>query len=215
MSETTQPVERINKITKATIKNDLFLYSEWVEVLTGHKENTHKLESGTPVHDDLKAAFSELDKHLAILCDQTKTPKTAIDLETATAGKITARGFTISGKGDSTGYILNGVLAGEYGVTSLVTPLQKQHTSEYKFMPQLMQAIAVCCQEVDEYLFNGKAAPEQQLDLFDANAPDNDLDIPVPEKEAGVDLDDAIDDHKKTKKETPKKAAKKSAPKNK
>ena len=208
MSETTQQADRINKITKATIKNDLFLYSEWSEVLTGHKENSHKLESGTPVHDDLKAAFAELDKHLAILCDQSKTPKTAIDLETASAGKITARGFTISGKGDSTGYILNGVLAGEYGVTSLVTPLQKMHTSEYKFMPQLTQAIQVCCNEVNEYLFNGKAAPEQQLDMFAEPDGADDLDIPVPGKDAGDDLDEQVEQHTKTKKAT-KKAAKK------
>lgn len=148
------------KIKKAKIKDDLFLEVEYTEELEGHSKKDTKLTCTVPVHDDLKSAFSSLDMHMAIIFDEL-SPKEL----TKKIGDYKARGFSISGNDDNEGVTITGYKEGKYGTCNINTPTQKYETSEYSGINNLAEVIEECLHEVNEYLFNGKRAPERQLEM--------------------------------------------------
>lgn len=160
MSETVK-----RKIKKAKIKDELFLEVEFTENLPGHSKNDTKLTSTVPVHEDLKASFDKLHKHLAILCDEVGTPKKAAFAE-AEFPDFGVRGFAISGNDENEGVTLTGSKEGKYGTINLNTPFTKWEDTEYPFTQELSIDVEKALYEVEQYLFHGKRAPEQQLDMF-------------------------------------------------
>ena len=182
------------KIKKAKIKDDIFLEVEYTEELPGHGKKDMKLTCTVPVHEDLKNAFKKLDKHLALLCEEIDLPAKVKNIDEWVPDELSSfavRGFTIGGNDDTEGCTLGGIKWGVYGSFSLNSPFQKYSTSEYKYIDALASDIQDCLYEVDEYLFKGKRAPEQQLamDFDDAEeqAGDDDLDLaeienPKPKK---------------------------------
>lgn len=158
------------KIKKAKIKDDLFLEVEYVETLPHHSKKDTKLSCTVPIHDDLKASFERLHKHLAIICDEVKTPtKGKYDQEDYPGFSV--RGFSIGGNDENEGITISGSKEGQYGTVNLNTPFTKFDTSDYPFASQLGEDVQLALNEIDLYLFEGKKAPERQLEMdFDADA---------------------------------------------
>lgn len=152
------------KIKKASIKDDLFLTGEYEEQLPGHSKKDTKFTCTVPVHEDLKNAFLKLHKHLAVLCDEVKTPKKG-DFETVEFEGFFARGFSIGGNDENEGVTISGSKDGKFGNVNLNSPFTKYEGSDYPFVSELGSDIGNCIYEVEEYLFNEKRAPEKQLEM--------------------------------------------------
>lgn len=152
------------KIKKAKIKDDLFLEVEYSEDLPGHSKKDTKLTCTIPVHDDMKAAFARLDKHLALLCDDLPCKHKSIDKwDDPVLTGYAVRGFSIGGSGDSEGCTISGAKEAKHGFVNLVTPHQQWEGSEYKFISDMASDVQACVYEVEQYLFEGKRAPETQM----------------------------------------------------
>ena len=152
------------KIKKAKIKDDLFLEVEFTEDLPGHSKKETKLTCTVPVHDDLKESFNKLDKHLAILCDEIKFKGKNFDqFDHDDLVLFSVKGFSIGGNDENEGVTISGMKEGKYGIVNLNTPFTKYEGTEYPHTSQLGADIQTCLYEVNEYLFNGKRAPEKQL----------------------------------------------------
>ena len=152
-------------IKKAKVKDGLFLDAEYTEELVGHGTKTTKLSCTVPVHDDLKEAFIKLHTHLAFLCDEVSIESSEVEVETLSLPGFGARSFTIGGTGDNEGVVISGYKEGEYGIVNLNTPFLKYDNDNYPFTSELSAAIDMCIYEVKQYLFHGKKAPDQQLEL--------------------------------------------------
>lgn len=161
------------KITKAKIKDELFLEVEYTEDLSGHSKKDTKLSCTIPVHEDLKTAFNRLHVHLAILCDEVRAPKKA-DFETTEFESFFAKSFSIGGNDDNEGITISGHKEGKYGNVNLNTPFTKYESSEYPFLPELGSDIEAAVYEVEQYLFEGKRAPEKQLEMDFADGGEED-----------------------------------------
>jgi len=162
------------KIKKASIKDGLFLNVEYTEELQGHSKKDTKLSCTVPIHEDLKTAFQKLHRHLAILADQEKAPKNSTAFQQVEYEKFGVRGFSIGGNDENEGVTISGYLDGKYGIVNLPSPFTKFEGSEYPFLSELYDDVSACIDEVEEYLFNGKRAPEQQLELFGEELEDED-----------------------------------------
>ena len=154
------------KIKKASIKDDLFLNVEYTEDLPGHSKKETKLTCTVPVHEDLKEAFQKLHKHLAILCDEVKVKgKNFATIDHDDFQLFSIRGFSIGGSDDNEGVTITGYKEGKYGDVNLNSPFTKWEGADYPFSSDLGSDIEQCIYEVNEYLFNGKRAPEKQLEM--------------------------------------------------
>ena len=154
------------KIKKAQIKDGLFLNVEFVEDLPGHSKKDTKLSCTIPIHEDLKQAFRNLHVHLALLCDEKKLGKKE-EIETVDFPDFGVRGFSIGGSDENEGVTISGYKDGKYGTVNLNTPFTKYESEDYPHTRELGFAVQAAIYEVEEYLFNGKRAPERQLELFD------------------------------------------------
>lgn len=163
------PKDNPVKIKKASIKDDLFLYVEYSEELQGHSKKDTKLSCTVPVHEDLKDAFQKLHKHLAIIADYETAPKKSTTFQETEYSKFGVRGFTIGGNHENEGVTISGYMQGNYGMVNLNTPFTKFEGAEYPFLSELNMDVSACINEVEEYLFNGKRAPEKQLELFNGD----------------------------------------------
>ena len=152
------------KIKKAKIKDNMFLETEYVEMLPNSSKKDAKVSLTIPVHQDMKDAFAKLHVHLAILCDEVKTPSKK-DLRTAEYEGFGVRGFSIGGSDEYEGVTISGLKEGTYGIVNLNTPFTKFSSDDYPFTSQLGEDIERCIYEVTEYLFNSKRAPEAQLEI--------------------------------------------------
>ena len=160
------------KIKKAKIKDDLFLEVEFTEDLQGHNKKDTKLSCTVPVHQDLKDAFQKLNKHLAIVCDEVPVPKNKTALEAFDNVSFTAKGFSIGGNDENEGCTISGMKEGAFGTVNLNTPFQKWEVTDYKYISEMAADIQACVYEVEQYLFEGKRAPEQQLEMDFAHEED-------------------------------------------
>lgn len=144
-------------------------YARYTEDLQGHSKKETKLSCTVPVHQDLKDAFAALHRHLAILCDEEKAPKNSAAFENAEFEKFGVRGFSIGGNDENEGVTISGFKEGKYGLVNLNTLFTKFESEDYPFISELNNDLDACIVEVEEYLFAGKRAPEQQLELFEDN----------------------------------------------
>lgn len=152
------------KIKKAKIKDEIFLEVEFTEELPGHSKKDTKLSCTVPIHQDLKDSFSKLHKHLAVLCDEVKPKgKVLANFDHDSLVKFTVKGFSIGGNDENEGVTVSGFKDGEYGIVNLNTPFTKWESDDYGYASELAEDIQACVYEVEQYLFEGKRAPEQQL----------------------------------------------------
>lgn len=160
-------------IKTGKIKDELFLIVEFTEMLPGHGKKDIKQSSTVPVHEDLKEAFNRLLPHLAVLCDELKVKgKDIHKWDDASLANYTVIGFTIGGSDDSEGVTLIGSKHNSYGIVNLNTPFTKFSADGYGYVDQLRSDIDLCIQEIEEYLFEGKRAPDAQLEMdFEAEKP--------------------------------------------
>lgn len=160
------------EIRKAEIFEGLFLSTEYDELLPKSERNSIKIERTVPIHDDLKGAFFRLNKHLALLCEQLSAPDAGgFDQWYVKAlDKYHVTGIVIKGHDETEGVILIGNRELSTGKSiNLIAPLEKWEKSKYLFAEELRLAVDGVLEEVHQYLFEGKRAPERQLDLFDGN----------------------------------------------
>lgn len=158
------------RIKKAKIKDDLFLEGEYSEELPGHSKKDSKFSCTVPIHEDLKAAIEKLHVHLAILCDYENTKKAA-SLDDLAFPAFQAKGFSIGGNEENEGVTISGNMDGKYGLVNLNTPFKKLEDTEYPHIGHLGACIQSAIYEVEQYLFEGKRAPEKQLSMFDEEDP--------------------------------------------
>ncbi len=152
------------RIKKAKIKDELFLDVEYTEDLQGHSKKDTKLSCTVPVHNDLKESFQKLHRHLAVLCDEVKTPSKK-EFNGAEFTEFEVRGFSIGGNDENEGVTISGSKEGKYGLVNLNTPFKKWADEEYPFVGDLSLDVTAAIAEVEQYLFEGKRAPEQQLEM--------------------------------------------------
>ncbi len=154
------------KIKKAKLKDDLFLEVEYTEELPGHSKKDTKLSCTVPVHDDLKESFQKLHKHLAALCDEISVKGKLLDaFDHNDFAQFFVRGFTIAGTDENEGVTVSGYKTGKFGNVNLNTPFTKWESNDYPFVGELAIAVEGAVYEVEEYLFNGKRAPEKQIEM--------------------------------------------------
>jgi hypothetical protein len=101
------------KIKKASIKDELFLNVEYTEELQGHSKKDTKLSCTIPIHEDLKFAFNNMHRHLAVLCSEVKTPKKG-DFPSSLFPVFGVRGFSIGGNDENEGVTISGYKEGEF-----------------------------------------------------------------------------------------------------
>jgi hypothetical protein len=157
-------LSRSVKIRKAKIKDDLFLEGEYTEQLPGHSKKDSKFSCTVPIHDDLKFALIKLHTHLALLCDEVELKKTD-DIDTVQFTDFGVRGFSVGGNDENEGVTISGWKEGKYGTVNLNTPFTKFESDEYPFLSELGADIQTAIHEVEQYLFEGKRAPEKQLEM--------------------------------------------------
>lgn len=140
-------LEKKYEIRKAKLK-DIFLSVQYSERLTDSTNSVTK-DCTAPVHQDMKDAFARMDDMLRQICEQPD------------GAKVFCNGFSIGASRD--GATLMGYRELESGkVLNLVAPYERY---EDNFV--LETAISHSIQEVLQYLFEGKQAPDAQMSLFD------------------------------------------------
>lgn len=170
------------KITKAKLKDDLFLEVEYTEevmqkgVPTGTRTVGETLT--VPVHPDLVTAFKPLAGHLAMICDEIPAKKLAGFLDT-----YQASGFSLKGEDSTQGVTVMGGKRNKHGFIMLNSPFQRFEGSKYAGISELGLVIEGCIKEVKAYLFDGKKAPDPQIDMFAPPADDLVAGEPGSEKE--------------------------------
>lgn len=152
------------KIKKVKIKDELFLDVEFTEELPGHSKKDTKLSCTVPIHEDLKTAIDNLHPHLAILCDEVQVKKSQA-IQEVSFPEFSVRGFSIGGNDENEGVSINGSKEGKYGVVNLNSPFKKWEDGEYPFISNLGELVQTAIYEVGQYLFEGKRAPERQLEM--------------------------------------------------
>lgn len=167
------------KINKAKLKDNC-LEASWHTIIQQEGKapiiNDDSRKSDQLVHEDLKKAFDDLRKHLVIICDQ-KEDGSAIrilevdglaiavnDYDKEAIEKYTVTGFVVGGE-DRDGVTLIGQKRIESKVLNITSPFTK--FEDYPYASDLAACVETCMDEVYLYLFEGKCAPDKQLDLFD------------------------------------------------
>lgn len=146
----TQALEVNNVSSKYTVKKaklkDIALEVEYHETLED-TSNKVKKDCTAPVHEDLKAAFSNMDILLKGITEQPAE------------SNVECTGFTVGGNED--GAVLIGFRDLDSGaILNLTSPFTR-----FEDNGQLDHAISVAKQEVLLYLFEKKHAPDKQLAL--------------------------------------------------
>jgi len=122
-------------------------------------------------HADLINAFDRLDVHLALIAefiDRGKA-KTIDKLRENLNDLFSVTGFTVKSDDEIKSVVLTGHKTLSTGkVLIFNTPLVSESDEEednYFFFQDLRQCIEICQTELQNYLFNGKTAPDSQLEL--------------------------------------------------
>lgn len=148
-------------IKKAKLKDDMFLEVEYSEI-TPDKNDVKKTCSAA-VHEDLKQVFSRLDGPITSLCFQYN------DEGSLNHRECFCNGISIGGDGQGVTLIGRRKFEDGKGI-NLTSPFAR-----YEDHSDIEHIIENLKQEVLMYLFEGKHAPEAQMNLFDENMVEEDL----------------------------------------
>ena len=153
-------IEKPFQITSATIKDEVCEYG--YEVLQGPQQGSKipKCKGSFNVHEDMIAAFQNLDIHLADsedAFDYVFPPEVYLEqlVEHELAGKFSVCGFRISGSDENLSYTLIGHKICKVGYMALES--EKLQKNNYRFFEDLKAAINNAVAEVELYM-NGKTA---------------------------------------------------------
>ena len=165
-------------------------YTELTQDRSITNVDTHTIDSPTDPHPDLINAMDELRGHLADVYGMRTFNSFTLNYKKMTAkeqaatdslkvalgklnqeliNKIEIRGIDFKGTEDGAGIIIKGVLNHNDYVSPLNTPIIKFIGEEWGFEEEVSKISDKILDEVEAYLFVGKAA---QLDLF-AESPSN------------------------------------------
>jgi hypothetical protein len=174
------------EIRGATLKSAFCNYI--YELKTGVTSGDEIKRTGAAVvHNDLPAAFANLDVHLGMICEEIDISEIDFDnlppRDEESIKKLKGKEkelalliasfhvnqFKIEGTGENEGVILIGTKTLSTGdQLKLETPKVKW-SDNYEPMNELMSALTTCKNEVEEYS-NGKAAPKLvQTDMFEGD----------------------------------------------
>lgn len=166
------------KVKKTKIKG-MTLYVEMEETIVKPNGdriiNDVKKDSDQLIHPDLQKAFDDLIIHLIMICDQKEdgsafrilaAEKLQIEIDKFDKDQVAkygVSGFVIGGE-DANGVTLIGHKTLEDGkVINLISPFSKYE--DYKNGQELSLAIESCIYEVEQYLFEGKCAEDNQMKI--------------------------------------------------
>lgn len=165
-------------VKKAKLIDRIFLEVELEEIIKtedGEEVNTCTNDVAKKcrqeVHADLIAAFDALTPHLPLMCELADTMifKPTDELLQPIITSYSVTGFSIGGNDEHEGVTLIGrKTLGTKKVLNLVAPFTKweeEHIENYRYAHELKAAIFHACDEVLEYVVNGKVAPAKQLEL--------------------------------------------------
>lgn len=157
------------EIQKTKITSHGTLEVTLFEYLENDAVNEVVKKCGNLVHEDMRLAFKALSGHMALLCELRE----GVDLDLndpeheSAVDSISVNSFSIGGNDDTEGVCLIGAKKLRTGkVLNLVSPFQPFEDEEYEFAYELKNAIYLCTNEVNEYLFSNKCAA-RQLDMFE------------------------------------------------
>lgn len=140
------------EIKKAKIKDGMFLEAEYSERLPDGTTNSIKISSAHVVHDDLRAAFADLDETLAQFTEQY--------YKGGLLGNVKMTGFVISGSDSSEGVTMLGTRILDSGKNlNITSPFSSWADHDIE------REISVCRDEVYAYLFEDKHQPSDQLEM--------------------------------------------------
>jgi hypothetical protein len=160
-------------IKKAKIKEEK-LICEYTESREGGVDKISK-ECGETVHQDMVDAFRKLDVHVAIICEQVVEQDDFVseddrfsDADKKISTAIWCTGYSIGGEDEHEGVTLIGrrdLTSGK--ALNLVAPFTKwdDEHNQYTYGYELKNLISACNREVKAYLFEGKYAPDPQMEL--------------------------------------------------
>jgi hypothetical protein len=158
-------------ITNASIKDGMCNYGYEILTGAGAGDKIPNRKGSNIVHEDMHAAFKQLDVHLAVIDDAFKfnaSHLTALDDMSAhdITAEFTVTGFKLTGKEENEGFILLGEKYVTTGSISLETP-KINAGSNYPFFEELSASVGLAVEEVELYM-NGKCQPKmEQGKLFD------------------------------------------------
>lgn len=146
------------------------LDGEYEEVLIDKTKEKIKFSRTTPIHEDLRAKFFMLRKHLALICEQIVPSKEIKDFDdwyVFALDQYEVTGFVLTGYDESEGVMLIGKRTLASGKNlNLNSPIVKWDDDDnYDHVAELRLNIEGAIYEVDQYLFSGKRAPEKQPEL--------------------------------------------------
>ncbi|PUZ25047.1 hypothetical protein DCC81_12090 [Chitinophaga parva] len=180
-------IERANQEAKAIEVRSgklsgIFCHYEYLHTVAENTKNKIGVKSEVPMHEDLPRAFSKLNVHLAVVCEEIRPDEIPDiddlpvwdadpDLTESDQDPLAVRlnrfhvtAFQISGTGENEGVILTGskrLSTGE--LVSLQTPVVRWK-SEYAFTNELHIAVFDLVTEIEEYN-SGKQAPQRQMEM--------------------------------------------------
>lgn len=133
----------------------------------GALKSSNDTTGDNPVHPDLLTAVQSLAVHLALITDVLQEKKATDSKEIE---KFVVTGYSIGGHEDDHGITITGYRKGKYGTVTLNSPFTRFEASDenkYSLLEDLLSKIDTIEEEVEEYLFKGKKAPEaqQQIDF--------------------------------------------------
>lgn len=170
------------EIKSGTLKDNMFCHYGYDHTVAINTTDSVTRKSQIPVHDDLKAAFRDLNVHLAIVCEEIH-PDDIGDIDhlpeldpdpdmteedqdpmAVKLSRFTVSSFKVVGNGENEGVILTGqkrLSTNDY--VKLETPVTKWQ-SDYAFVNELHVAVFNTVEEIEQYM-NGKQAPQRQTEM--------------------------------------------------
>lgn len=181
------------KITAGKLKGDLFCHYAFRQQIGEDMQDSGKIQSERPIHDDLRNQFNALTFHMPVLfqylkpediLDPEKEEKTIRDEARDIIKLFRVTEFILDL--DENMVSLVGTMALDLGAAQITTPFVSLE-GPYHYALELRTTIEDLCQEIKEYIA-GKQAPRfVQTDLFndDENGSSkivDDIEQPVKEK---------------------------------
>lgn len=170
------------EIKAGHLKDNMFCHYEYDHTVAANTTDNIKRKSQVPVHEDMIAAFKDLNVHLAVICEEI-TPGDIDDIDNlpevdpeldlddpaqdklaVKLAKFSVSAFKVVGNGENEGVVLIGQkLLSNMESVKLETPVVKWQ-SDYPFVNELHVAVFNAVEEI-EYYMNGKQAPPRQHEL--------------------------------------------------
>jgi hypothetical protein len=152
-------------ITKGKLLKD-HCEVEYVKLNNEKKAECKEISKSKP-HEDLTNAFDKLKIHLALIGEFVDKGKAKTVPKLMTEELFSVTGFTIKSDEEINKVILTGHKILKTGKPLIFnTPSVSEDEDEnYFFFSDLRSCIETCQTELESYLFNGKTAPEAQLEL--------------------------------------------------